>query len=204
MVFRVGLAALVVVVELIRGRFLRKARGAGLAQAYAAHPHDVRLIGALSLAWFCSLFGFVARPEAIAFAAVPLPLAARVAGLGLGVLAVAALVSIHLALGRNFSSVLRIRADHELVRSGPYRWVRHPMYGAFMLLAAAYFLISSNALVGASGACLVFALVYLRVPKEEQDLLAKFGDDYRAYARTTGCILPRLSRRRRPVDEKRA
>ncbi len=51
--------------------------------------------------------------------------------IGLTILICALLLACH--LGRNWSGRITIKVDHELVKSGPYRWVRHPIYTALPL-----------------------------------------------------------------------
>ena len=87
-----------------------------------------------------------------------------------------------------------IKADHRLVTHGPYRWVRHPLYGtglslflAVGLMAASWFILLLTVIVGV----LVLAVV---IPAEERNLVEAFGDDYREMRRRTGRLLPRLDR----------
>ena len=78
---------------------------------------------------------------------------------------------------------------------GPYRWVRHPLYsigmGLFVgigLMTASWFLLAWALL-----ACLLVLIVV--VPREERELLQKFGEDYRRYRLGTGRLFPRVLRR---------
>jgi protein-S-isoprenylcysteine O-methyltransferase Ste14 len=109
-------------------------------------------------------------------------------------LASALLIWVHVSLGKNFSSELRIRSDQEMVTWGPYRYVRHPMYTAFFLLTIGMGLLSENWLIGAGGLGVV-ALVLLRLHNEEEMMARAFGERYRQYAATTGRFLPRLGGR---------
>ena len=99
------------------------------------------------------------------------------------------------SLGRNVSTTVIIRADHELITSGPYRWVRHPLY----VLGALF--LTSLSLIAASWVLftgLLFALIFglLRTPKEEAMLAEHFGDAYRDYQRRTGRYFPKLFQKR--------
>jgi protein-S-isoprenylcysteine O-methyltransferase Ste14 len=121
-----------------------------------------------------------------------LPLPWRWAGAVLVALGVGLFVWAHLALGRNWSGVLEISQGHQLITWGPYRWVRHPMYSAFFLLAAGFGLLSANWIVGGS-LLLSTALMYgARVAGEEQMMLEHFGAAYEQYMRRSGRILPQL------------
>jgi protein-S-isoprenylcysteine O-methyltransferase Ste14 len=93
-------------------------------------------------------------------------------------------------LGRNLTDTVMTRANATLVTSGPYRWVRHPFYLSFALLMLAAMLLSANWFIGLS-ALVVLLMLVLRTPKEEQKLVEKFGEDYRAYVTMTGRFFPK-------------
>jgi protein-S-isoprenylcysteine O-methyltransferase Ste14 len=113
-------------------------------------------------------------------------------GLGFAIAGICLLDATHRALGRNWSGKLEIAEGHQLIVAGPYRRMRHPMYTALFCMAFAYSLLSANWIVAAANIAAV-ALMYLtRVRDEEQMLIDQFGDEYRAYMRRTGRLLPRL------------
>ncbi len=95
------------------------------------------------------------------------------------------------SLGRNLSETVLTKSEQSLVTHGPYRWVRHPLYsaGAFgffaLGLVAANWFITGMMLLG-------ILMLPLLVEKEEAQLLAKFGENYRAYMSRTGRFLPKL------------
>lgn len=99
----------------------------------------------------------------------------------------------HGSLGRNFAPTVQLHEQQVLVTSGPYRWVRHPMYTVLYLFALAPFLVSANWGIRLAWLAGVMAVLGLRVQREEAALLDKFGDDYRAYMRRTGRFLPGFS-----------
>ena len=96
----------------------------------------------------------------------------------------------HAALGKNWSGFLELYTEHSLVVTGPYRFIRHPMYAAFILSGIGFFVLSANWFVG--GLYLVIAiLMYLdRVGPEEQMMIDRFGDEYRRYMEKTGRLVP--------------
>lgn len=107
--------------------------------------------------------------------------------------AVAALVLFqmtHRALGRNWSVTLELRQDHKLITSGIYRKIRHPMYTAFWLWAIAQACLLPNWVAGFAGIVGFGTLFFGRVGREEQMMLATFGDDYRQYMSKTCRIIP--------------
>jgi protein-S-isoprenylcysteine O-methyltransferase Ste14 len=96
----------------------------------------------------------------------------------------------HRDLGRFWSVTLEIRQTHELVTTGVYRHVRHPMYAAFFLWAVAQALLLPNWIAGPAGLVGFGTLFGLRVWREERMLEAAFGDAYRAYAARTWRVIP--------------
>jgi protein-S-isoprenylcysteine O-methyltransferase Ste14 len=109
------------------------------------------------------------------------------AGAGAGGLLVWTLRS----LGKNLPDTVVTRREHTLVTSGPYRWVRHPFYDALALAVLANSLAAANWFLFLSGGLLV-VLIIVRTRTEEEKLLARFGESYRAYMERTGRFLPTL------------
>jgi protein-S-isoprenylcysteine O-methyltransferase Ste14 len=120
-------------------------------------------------------------------------LADLVVGAGLAVQA----VSIGLAiwarrhLGRNWSGAVAVAVDHQLVRSGPYRVVRHPIYTAMLGMYAGTGLVSGelHALLALG---VVMAAYGRKIPLEERTLGEVFGPAYEAYRRETWALIPGL------------
>lgn len=134
--------------------------------------------------WLCS--------GQLGFAQLPVPewlgwLGYLTALLGAGLLAWA-----HATLGAHFSPWLELRGDHSLVTTGPYRWVRHPIYSAGALIVLGAGLLSANLLVLVCPAIGLAVLLAVRLPDEEAMLEEQFGDAYRDWAAGTGRLLPRL------------
>jgi protein-S-isoprenylcysteine O-methyltransferase Ste14 len=98
----------------------------------------------------------------------------------------------HADLGRNWSASLKVREGHALVTHGVYRQIRHPMYLSFLLLGLGQLLLLANWLVGIVGLLGALLLFALRVRHEEQMMLDRFGDKYRAYTARTKRIIPHL------------
>jgi protein-S-isoprenylcysteine O-methyltransferase Ste14 len=94
------------------------------------------------------------------------------------------------ALGRFWSLHVEIRREHELVLSGPYRWMRHPTYLS-MVLELASFGLFTQAVWSSAAALLVFVpTVVWRIRIEEEALIQKFGRAYGEYQRTTPALFP--------------
>jgi len=96
----------------------------------------------------------------------------------------------HVALGRNWSVSLQLRKDHQLITSGIYRHVRHPMYTAFWLWAIAQACLLPNWFAGVAGLMGFGFLFFGRIAREEQMMLESFGDEYRDYMSKTYRIFP--------------
>jgi len=92
-------------------------------------------------------------------------------------------------LGQFFTRNVAIRHDHEIICSGPYRYVRHPFYSGYVL-AALGLGIALNNLLALRVFLLSHAVVFAYRRKiEESVLVAVFGQDYVVYQRTTRRII---------------
>lgn len=148
----------------------------------------LRLIGIMGWVGFVAYF---INPESMAWAAVPLPNWLRWIGVGLLVVTGLLLVWMFRTLGKNLTDTVVTRKMHTLVTTGPYRWVRHPFYTSAALLVLANSLATANWFFFVMG-CAMFLLLVIRTRKEEENLIARFGDDYRNYMQRTGRFMPRL------------
>jgi protein-S-isoprenylcysteine O-methyltransferase Ste14 len=110
----------------------------------------------------------------------------------LGISSIALFIFVHIHLGKNFSSKLAIYEDHKLIKTGPYKFVRHPMYTAFIMLHNAIFLITANWFFGIIWIGGITILILLRVRREEKMLISVFGEEYESYIDNTGSLLPNL------------
>jgi protein-S-isoprenylcysteine O-methyltransferase Ste14 len=79
-----------------------------------------------------------------------------------------------------------------LITSGPYQWIRHPIYTAFVLILGSTLLISANGLIGLAWLGMTALEILSRIRFEESLMLEYFGDQYRDYMKKTGQLLPRL------------
>ena len=147
---------------------------------------------AAALSGFALVITYLISPAAMSWSALALPMWLRWAGGGLGFLSVFALVWVHHALGENFSGTLHLQTDHQLVTSGPYHWVRHPMYTVFYCLSLSFFLLSANWFIGLAWFVVLTIVVVNRLPREETAMIGRFGDRYREYVARTGRFLPGL------------
>ncbi len=149
------------------------------------------------LAWF--LYGFICLlavvyifvPGWLAWAELSLSSVLRWLGIGIGFVSVLLLIWVHRTLGENFAAPGITQARQTLITTGPYHWMRHPMYTTFFTTSLAFVLVTGNWFVAI--VCLLFGILIRSVTRtEEQTLIEKFGDAYREYMKQTGRFLPRF------------
>ncbi len=94
-------------------------------------------------------------------------------------------------LGQNWSSAVSVKVGHELIRTGPYAWVRHPIYSGIILgmIGSALARCAPRGLISIALLWLGFSLKFRM---EEQFMRKTFGPEYDDYSRTTGALIPRL------------
>jgi protein-S-isoprenylcysteine O-methyltransferase Ste14 len=122
------------------------------------------------------------------------PLSAAIGRLGVAVTFAGVAIAIWARwhLGENWSSAVTLKEGHELIRSGPYRRIRHPIYTG-MLLAFA----GTALALGEYRALIAFGIVlfafYAKARREERFLRQEFGDAFKEHLRHTGMFLPKLT-----------
>ena len=92
-------------------------------------------------------------------------------------------------LGRNWSAMVTIKQDHEIIRRGPYALVRHPMYSGF-LLAVLGTALAVGEVRGLLALGFVFLGLWLKLRTEEQFLTEQFGAQYIQYQRESKALIP--------------
>jgi protein-S-isoprenylcysteine O-methyltransferase Ste14 len=96
----------------------------------------------------------------------------------------------HHHLGKSFHSLVVTKEGQAFVDSGPYRWVRHPIYTAYFISYVGGGLLAGNWVLTFIPALLYGVLVALRVEDEERAMVEQFGQTYADYMRRTGRFLP--------------
>jgi protein-S-isoprenylcysteine O-methyltransferase Ste14 len=153
-----------------------------------------RLVVALPL--FGSVIAYLISPRSMAWASLGLSPLLRWLGVALGIVAVPTVYWVLSTLGSNVSETVLTKERHELVTSGPYRFVRHPLYVVGICLFLSVGLMAANAFILLWTLLTLIAVRSLVVPREEAELVAKFGEDYRRYQKMTGSLLPKLPHER--------
>jgi protein-S-isoprenylcysteine O-methyltransferase Ste14 len=105
-----------------------------------------------------------------------------VAGLGFSVWA-------RRVLGGNWSGTVTVKVDHELVQTGPYRRIRHPIYTG-ILLAVFGSGLAAGRLYGIAGFVLIALALVRKLRIEERWMAAEFGERYELYRRSSWALIP--------------
>ena len=159
----------------------RKVDGTGL----------MTIIKVLGLVLWLTPLVYLLNPNWMAWSKIGLPDWIRWLGVAIGLLCVAMVYWLFSSIGSGISPTSATRKQHTLVTSGPYRWVRHPLYTVGSSMFIAFGMMADNWFIAALGV-LAFIAMASRTPKEEANLIEKFGDEYREYMKRTGRYLPKL------------
>lgn len=92
-------------------------------------------------------------------------------------------------LGKNWSGTVTLKSDHELIRSGPYRFVRHPIYSGG-LLAMAGTVVARGEWRGLLAVLIMFATLWWKLQREERWMGEAFGEDYSKYQAEVYALIP--------------
>jgi len=112
-------------------------------------------------------------------------------GVAITCVGVAVAIWARLHIGQYWSGRITLKEDHQLIRSGPYGHVRHPIYTG-LLLAATGTALANGLLRGWLGLLIILLLHFRKARREEALLSSKFGDTYREYREQSGFLLPRF------------
>jgi len=113
-----------------------------------------------------------------------------ITGLLVTVLGIGTAIYARLSLGANWSSMVTLKMGHELIRTGLYSRIRHPIYTGILLGMVGTAMIRSQ-LRSWLGAALVLASFYIKARREEHFLRQEFGEEFAAHQERTGMFLPK-------------
>ena len=151
--------------------------------------YTVILIPAVWLVFFAHRLGFWWHRSIFTATAVTGSVAVALTALGFALTLWARYI-----LGSNWSGNVTIKVAHQLIRTGPYRFVRHPIYTG-IIVAAAGTAIALDQTRGLIALALLWLGFNIKRLKEEQFMRQTFGEQYAAYSESTGAIFPSLLRR---------
>src|SRR6266513_1424920 len=92
-------------------------------------------------------------------------------------------------LGRNWSGVVTLKEGHELITSGPYALVRHPIYTGLLTMFVATVIVEGH-VAGLIAVPLVFVSLWIKLRYEEKLMLEKFPNEYAAYQQRVKRLIP--------------
>ena len=163
----------------------------GMKRAKKRERWDERLRYLLLLlvgAWL--IFGTRSELGALNYRVLPNELVVWGIGLALTAIGVGIAIWARLSLGANWSGTVTLKNEHELVRKGLYRWIRHPIYTGIALGMFGSAIIRVY-LIGLIGAGLILLGFYIKARKEESFLREEFGAGFEEHAQQTGMFLPK-------------
>jgi len=192
-IFRIFAGLILITGMAISGYFRRKAdRKTGekiSRKADGTAMMAVIRIGGLIL-WFSPIV-YLINPTWMTWSRIGLSEWMRWLGVGIGILCTLGIYWLFSSIGSGITPTSATREEHKLVTIGPYRWVRHPLYSVGSSMFVAFGMMADNWFIAALG-LLTFILMAIRTPKEETNLIEKFGDEYREYMKHTGRFLPKI------------
>lgn len=191
-IFRIILPVLIISFAVHRGYYVRKHGEEQNTLKKREEGLTSKLAGLLGMIGFVAILMYAIRPTWLAWSSLPLPLWLRWTGVGMALLGFTLLQWAQLTLGKNWSDTPRMIKEQSLITSGPYQYIRHPIYTAFLLILGSTFLISANWLIGIAWIGMTVLEVASRIGFEENLMLEYFGDQYREYMKRTGRLLPKL------------
>ena len=191
-IFRIILPLLIVAFITHRGYYTKKAaRPENDTLKKREEGFVTKLAGILSLIGLVAMIAYVINPQWLAWASLPFPLWLRWLGVGIALTGFALLQWAQVTLGRSWSDTPRMMKEQALITSGPYQFVRHPIYTAFILILGSTLFISSNWLIGLTWAGMTVLDIASRIRFEESLMLEYFGEQYQEYMKKTGRLLPK-------------
>ncbi len=93
-------------------------------------------------------------------------------------------------LGGNWSGTVTLKQDHSLIRTGPYRFARHPIYTGLLLAIFGSGVIALGEWRGLVALALVTIAFLRKIQIEERFLQEQFGDDYTRYRQEVRALIP--------------
>ncbi|MFX1565322.1 MAG: isoprenylcysteine carboxylmethyltransferase family protein [Promethearchaeota archaeon] len=208
LVFRLGLLVLFFVFMGIRGCYGRKAQPAGQKRTRQERwvnqvKYESKTLVILRIVLVYAMVVFVLIWSLVPFLIPPYTqivlvnlCVIRWVGVSICITMILGITWVGIHLGRQVSGTLEIKDGHTVVTSGPYKYIRHPMYLVYFIFNIGLFLISLN-LILLIIVLLGLVVVASRIRVEEEMMIEQFGDEYRKYMEQTGRLFPSLRRKKK-------
>ena len=191
--FRWIFVAIFVSILSISGYFRYRARQFGEAIPRAREGNLAMLTRFLFAApLYLPIFAYMLNPALMAWSSIPLPAGLRWLGAAVGLGTLPLVYWVVSSIGNNISETFLTKEKHVLVTHGPYHWVRHPLYSTATIALVSLSILAANWFMLAMACVAFIGIAALVIPREEAELIRKFGDEYREYVLRTGRFAPRL------------
>jgi protein-S-isoprenylcysteine O-methyltransferase Ste14 len=210
-IFRFGLLILFILFMGIRGYYGCKATSAGRKRTRKERwalqvKYESKVLVILRIVLVYAMIVFVLIWSLVPFILPPLtqlivPTWVRWIGVVICIFMIFAIIWVGIHLGRQVSGTLEIKEGHTLVTSGPYKYIRHPMYLVYFCFNLGLFFVCTN-LIALAIILLGLIVVASRIRVEEQMMLEQFGDEYREYIQCTGQLFPSFRRKKKKETTK--
>jgi protein-S-isoprenylcysteine O-methyltransferase Ste14 len=162
----------------------------------ALREEGLYIIFTLFMAWYGNIIAailYLLDFPWMAWSYIGLPFELRIFGILFAMLLVPYTYWIGRTIAQNFSFTIEVQDEQQLITTGPYGRVRHPIYSSAIFFLASLVLVTDN-WIFLVVLLLIIPGLNIRMKKEEQMMLTEFGDQYRVYMTQTGRFLPKIRR----------
>jgi protein-S-isoprenylcysteine O-methyltransferase Ste14 len=158
-----------------------------VSQESAASRYGILL---LEIAGYVLVFSNAAKTGILSYRILPRTYSVTIAGVALTWIGIGLALWARWHLGQNWSARVTLKEGHQLIRTGPYKYFRHPIYSG-LDLAAIGAALAINRWRCVAGVCLIVAGYWIKARKEESMLTGQFGEAFREHCRHTGFLIPK-------------
>jgi protein-S-isoprenylcysteine O-methyltransferase Ste14 len=159
-----------------------------VSQESAASRYAVLL---LEIAGYVLVFSDAAETGILSYRIVPRTYGVTIAGVALTWIGIGLALWARWHLGQNWSARVTLKEGHQLIRTGPYAYFRHPIYSG-LDLAAIGAALAIDRWRCVAGVALIILGYWIKARKEESMLARQFGEAFREHCRHTGFLIPKF------------
>ncbi len=153
-------------------------------------PFYFNFLRIILFALFMTFLGvYLVKPQAVSWGFIDIPDLVRWGGVIVAILVLPWQYWVLISLGKNISPTAQTRENASLVTTGPYGFVRHPLYLTGTVGFSSLAVMTGIWILGVM-LILIIPFLIIRSPKEEANLIKKFGDEYRDYQKKTKRFIP--------------